>query len=87
MKKIVFTCLFVSMFLSIVIVNAQQKPNVIIIFIDDMGYGDLSCYGNKQITTKNIDELAQKGTRFTQFYVNSPVCSPSSVINGLFGIG
>ncbi len=81
MKNIVFACLFGSMFLSIVVANAQQqqKPNVIIIFIDDMGYGDLTCYGNKQINTKNIDELAQKGTRFTQFYVNSPVCSPSRV--------
>ncbi len=81
MKNIVFACLFGSMFLSIVVANAQQqqKPNVIIIFIDDMGYGDLTCYGNKQINTKNIDELAQKGTRFMQFYVNSPVCSPSRV--------
>ncbi len=78
MKNIVFACLFGSIFLSIVVANAQQqqKPNVIIIFIDDMGYGDLTCYGNKQINTKNIDELAQKGTRFTQFYVNSRYVRP-----------
>ena len=44
-----------------------------------MGYGDLSCYGNKQIKTANIDRLAQQGTRFTQFYASSPVCSPSRV--------
>lgn len=56
-----------------------QRPNVLIIFIDDMGYGDLSCYGNPQLQTKNIDALAGKGTRFTQFYTNSPVCSPSRV--------
>jgi arylsulfatase A-like enzyme len=63
------------------VANAQKqdKPNVIIMFIDDLGYGDLSCYGNTQVQTKNIDDLAQQGTRFTQFYVNSPVCSPSRV--------
>jgi len=61
-------------------VSAQQsKPNVIIIFIDDMGYGDLSCYGNKQVKTVNIDALAARGMRLTQFYANSPVCSPSRV--------
>ncbi len=42
----------------------------IIIFMDDMGYGDLTSYGNKQVQTKNIDQLANRGTRFTQFYVN-----------------
>jgi len=57
----------------------QAKPNVLIIFIDDMGYGDLSCYGNSQIKTKNIDALANRGIRFTRFYSNSPVCSPSRV--------
>ncbi|MCW0484244.1 sulfatase family protein [Gaoshiqia sediminis] len=55
------------------------KPNVAIIFIDDMGYGDLSCYGNTVVKTPNMDALAQKGVRFTNFYVNSPICSPSRV--------
>lgn len=59
--------------------TAQQKPNVVIIYIDDMGYGDLSCYGNTQIKTSNIDWLAEQGTKLTSFYVNSPVCSPSRV--------
>lgn len=59
--------------------QSNAKPNVLIIFIDDMGYGDLSCYGNKQVETKNMDALAARGTRFTQFYVNCPVCSPSRV--------
>ncbi|HSU50864.1 MAG TPA: sulfatase-like hydrolase/transferase, partial [Segetibacter sp.] len=73
--------IFVFAFLQIKPSLAQrpQKPNVVIIFIDDMGYGDLSCYGNKQIKTANIDRLAQQGTRFTQFYASSPVCSPSRV--------
>lgn len=81
MKKNVPTFLFVfaSLWISVAYAQKQEKPNVIIIFIDDLGYGDLSCYGNKQIQTKNIDDLAKQGTRFTQFYVNSPVCSPSRV--------
>src|SRR5687768_2002366 len=59
--------------------DTPGKPNVIIIFIDDMGYGDPGCYGNTQARTPNIDELAARGTRFMQFYSNSPVCSPSRV--------
>ncbi len=79
MKKIIYTC---GLLLSVVLASHaqnRQKPNVIIIFIDDMGYGDLSCYGNNQIQTTHMDALAKQGTRFTQFYVNSPVCSPSRV--------
>jgi arylsulfatase A-like enzyme len=55
------------------------RPNIVIIFIDDMGYGDLSCYGNRAITTPNMDRLAENGIRFTSFYVNAPICSPSRV--------
>ncbi|MCL5743615.1 MAG: sulfatase-like hydrolase/transferase, partial [Acidobacteria bacterium] len=55
------------------------KPNFIFILADDLGWGDLGCYGNAQIRTPNLDRLAREGTRFTQFYVNSPVCSPSRV--------
>ena len=79
MKRIIYTSLLVAFWLQVTNVKAQQKPNVIIIFIDDMGYGDLSSYGNKQVETANIDALAAQGTRYTQFYVNSPVCSPSRV--------
>lgn len=59
--------------------TAAQRPNVVFIFIDDMGYGDLSCTGNKHVQTVNIDRLARQGIRLTQFYVNSPICSPSRV--------
>lgn len=79
MKKITFAFFLILFSHTILTAQQQDKPNVLIIFIDDMGYGDLSCYGNKQIETKNIDALAKQGTRFTQFYVNSPVCSPSRV--------
>lgn len=57
--------------------TGPKKPNIIVVFIDDMGYADLSCYGNKEIKTPAIDRLAAEGRRFTQFYVNAPICSPS----------
>jgi len=55
------------------------RPNLLFIFIDDMGYGDLSCTGNRDVKTPHIDRLASQGVRFTQFYVASPICSPSRV--------
>ena len=57
--------------------SRSDKPNFVFIFADDLGWGDLGCYGNRQIKTPNLDELARKGTLFTQFYVNGSVCSPS----------
>jgi arylsulfatase A-like enzyme len=55
------------------------RPNIVLVFIDDMGWGDFSCFGNTSVTTENIDRLASEGIRFEQFYVNSPICSPSRV--------
>lgn len=57
--------------------TADAKPNIILVFIDDMGWADFSCFGNKEATTPNIDALAKNGLAFEQFYVNSPICSPS----------
>ena len=54
-----------------------QKPNIIFILCDDMGYSDLACYGQKYISTPNIDDLAAKGMMFTQAYAGSPVSAPS----------
>jgi uncharacterized sulfatase len=56
---------------------AAEKPNMVLVFIDDMGWGDLSCFGNTEVKTEHIDRLAAEGLRFEQFYVNSPICSPS----------
>jgi uncharacterized sulfatase len=53
------------------------RPNFIFILIDDMGFSDLSCYGEKRIQTTHLDRLASEGIRFTQFYVSAPICSPS----------
>jgi arylsulfatase A len=56
---------------------AAAPPNVLLIFVDDMGYGDLSCFGSEKIRTPNIDRLAKEGRKFTSFMVASPVCTPS----------
>ena len=54
-------------------------PNIILVFIDDMGWADFSCFGNQDAETPNIDRMAKEGIAFKQFYVNSPICSPSRV--------
>ena len=54
-----------------------RPPNIVVILADDLGYGDLSCYGAPDVRTPNIDALAHEGMRFTHFYANSPVCSPT----------
>ena len=77
-KKIIPAFLGISAFA--ITAAGQQKddrPNIIFILADDMGYGDLSCYGNKIIQTPNIDKLAAEGIRFTQAYAGSAVSSPS----------
>ncbi len=63
------------------------KPtNFVVIFCDDLGYGDLSCYGNRAYKTPNLDKLAKEGVRFTDFYAASPACSPSraSLLTGCY---
>jgi len=63
----------------------NKKPNIVMILVDDLGYGDCSCYGQKTWATPNIDQMAAEGIRFTDFYTTSPVCSPArtSVLTGL----
>ena len=69
---------FIVLFLLILsALNGQDKANFIIIFTDDQGYGDLSCFGSKTIKTPNIDSLAASGIKFTDFYSASSVCTPS----------
>ena len=57
--------------------SAAGKPNVVIILADDLGYGDLGCYGHPTIKTPNLDKMAAEGLRFTQFYSAAEVCTPS----------
>lgn len=61
-------------------VGVRTAPNIIFIMVDDLGYGDLGCYGQKKIATPNIDQLAAEGMRFTQFYAGSTVCAPSRCV-------
>lgn len=56
---------------------AAERPNIVVVLIDDMGWGDFSCFGNTEVETPQIDRMAGEGMRFKQFYVNSPICSPS----------
>jgi len=77
MKKII---LLISLFLITVScnnLNTESRPNFILIFLDDLGYGDLGSYGHPTIKTPNLDKLAYEGQKWTQFYSASSVCSPS----------
>lgn len=57
--------------------NRSRRPNIVLLFADDLGYGDLSCYNQRAEPTPNIDSIAGSGARFTDGYVSAPVCSPS----------
>src|SRR5215210_3248123 len=56
---------------------AENKPSVVFVLVDDMGYADLGCYGATDIKTPNIDKLATQGVKLTDFYSNGPVCTPT----------
>ena len=58
-------------------IEQNLKPNFIVVFVDDMGYGDLGCYGHPTINTPNLDKMAYEGQKWTQFYSASSVCTPS----------
>jgi arylsulfatase A-like enzyme len=65
--------------------RARRQPNIVYILADDLGYGDLSCYGQTKFSTLNIDRLAKEGMQFSQHYAGSSVCAPSrcSLMTGL----
>ena len=74
MKIILLYCLIVFCSQSS---SSQQRPNIILILADDLGYGDLGSYGQQKIETPHLDQLAKLGVRFTQFYSASTVCAPA----------
>ena len=74
MRKIVQLFLIIFIFISC---QAQKKPNVIIIYGDDVGYGDVGVYGSELIPTPNIDKLAANGLRFTDGHCTAATCTPS----------
>nr|WP_320119174.1 arylsulfatase [uncultured Marinifilum sp.] len=80
MKRVIFLLLITIASLNISCTaekKTEKQPNIIYILADDMGYGDLSCYGQKDFKTPNIDKLASQGMKFTQHYSGSTVCAPS----------
>ncbi|RBL94106.1 arylsulfatase [Chitinophaga flava] len=76
MKKIVLPVLS-ALLLTAVSLRAQQRPNIVFILADDLGYGDLGVYGQQKIKTPNIDRIARQGMLFTRFYAGTSVCAPS----------
>lgn len=72
---------------TVALAQPADRPNIIFILADDLGYGDLGCYGQKQIRTPNLDRIAAEGMRFTQCYAGSTVCAPSRccLMTGLHG--
>ncbi len=77
------------LFLAALVAEAKPgdtKPNIIFILTDDMGAGDVGCYGGSLVPTPNIDRMAAEGTRFTQYYSASPICSPSrtGLLTGMY---
>lgn len=83
MKRVFILLLIISI---TTITHAQQKPNIVIIYADDLGYGDLSCYGATKISTPNIDKLASQGLRFTNAHATASTCTPSrfSLMTGTY---
>ena len=78
MKKTLFWLSLIAFFLLGSLLRGKApRPNLVLIFVDDMGYGDLGCYGNKKNKTPHLDRLAAEGQRWTSFYASGAVCVPS----------
>ena len=75
--RILFALTAVLSFSSHALAAKAASPNIVVIFCDDLGYGDLGCFGHPTIKTPNLDRMAAEGVRLTQFYSASPVCTPS----------
>ncbi|MCF1716634.1 arylsulfatase [Flavihumibacter sp. RY-1] len=84
-NELLFLMVLLLISFSTVAQQKNQPPNIIYILADDLGYGDLGCYGQTKIKTPNIDQLAVRGKKFTSFYAGSTVCAPSraALITGL----
>jgi arylsulfatase A-like enzyme len=78
-SRTLFVAGLISLFVGagIVVAAAAQGPNIVIILADDLGYGDLGCYGHPSIRTPHLDRMAVEGLRFTDFYSGAPLCTPS----------
>ncbi|HXH99879.1 MAG TPA: sulfatase-like hydrolase/transferase [Sphingobacteriaceae bacterium] len=81
-----FSLIFSLLIFNVLAQSSQKKPNVIIILADDLGYGDLGCFGSKDIFTPHLDKLAASGMRLMQFYSATPFCTPTraSIMTGRY---
>ena len=85
-RVIIFSVLFLLGVLSGEELQAQKQPNIVIIYLDDLGYGDLSCYGAEAVKTPHVDQLAEGGMRFTDAHSSAATCTPSrfSLLTGRY---
>lgn len=81
MKRNIFALILIQLLIygPTLVLSQENRPNILVILCDDLGYGDLSCFGHPHIRTPNLDNMALQGIRFTDFYSSAPVCSPSRV--------
>lgn len=77
MRRLTLSVLVLALPLGVAAADPPKKPNIVFILADDLGWGDLGCYGQKKIKTPSLDRLAMDGVRFTQAYAGSTVCAPS----------
>src|SRR3954447_18058616 len=77
MRRIIPVVALLALAAAATAADAPYKPNIVFILADDLGYGDLGCYGQEKIRTPRIDRMASEGMRFTQCYAGSTVCAPS----------
>jgi N-acetylgalactosamine-6-sulfatase len=75
--RIVGLCFHLGLLVTVTAAPPTDQPNIVFILADDLGYGDLGCYGHPEARTPNLDQLARQGVRFTQHYSNGPECSPT----------
>jgi arylsulfatase A-like enzyme len=80
LKRSLFSLLIILSFACLCPAQRGGRPNIVFILADDLGFGDLGCYGQQQIRTPHLDSMARMGMRFTQHYAGSPVCAPSRAV-------
>ena len=89
MKRLLpLLCFPVWLHFFLVLIPASERPNLLLFMADDMTYTDLGCYGNSEVKTPSLDQLAQEGLRFTRFYASAPTCSPlrQSLYTGIYPV-
>lgn len=86
MNPMIKSIFFVVLLLQTLTSQSQEQPNIIVILTDDMGFSDIGTFGGNFVPTPQLDRFAEEGTRFTQYYSASPICSPSrtSILTGMF---